>query len=124
MKTETSKRFSDWVDWMQKNEPTFSINGLGEALECTTERVRRLRKGDYPLSIEDFERLHEHYNLSIVWLLFGNGDMFSKDGVMIAEQEAPAYIQRAQACEDRLKDKDRIIALLEEQIKQLKKGKQ
>lgn len=121
MKAETNKRFIDWVDYMQKNDAQFSIRSLSKVMQCTTERIRRIRLNMLPLQIEDFERLHEHYNLSIVWLLFGIGEMFSKDGMMIAEQEAPAYIQRAQACEDRLKDKDRIIALLEEQIKNLKK---
>lgn len=124
MKAETNKRFIDWVDYMQKNDAQFSIRSLSKVMQCTTERIRRIRLNMLPLQIEDFERLHEHYNLSIVWLLFGIGEMFSKDGIMIAEHEAPAYIQRAQTCEDRLKDKDRIIALLEEQIKQLKKGKQ
>jgi hypothetical protein len=71
----TSVNFNQVVCALSKNK-SFTLAALSKTLHCTTERLRRVRLGDWDLSAQDIILLAEHYHISPMYLLYGVPPMF------------------------------------------------
>jgi hypothetical protein len=71
----TSVHFNKVVAALAKDK-SFTLAALSETLHCTTERLRRVRLGDWDLSAQDIILLAEHYHISPMYLLYGVPPMF------------------------------------------------
>lgn len=73
---QASMHFSKAVDALAKDK-TFTVASLSKALNCTTERLRRVRLGEWDLSAQDIITLAEQYHISPMYLLYGLPPMFT-----------------------------------------------
>lgn len=95
--------------------------------------LKKQQKGKGSIGSDIIERIHRQYfDLNILWLLSGKGDMLGEDpGIndTYADEHAPSYLkeenvkfltERVSMLEAALADKEKIIALLEAEIVNLK----
>jgi hypothetical protein len=95
--------------------------------------LKKQQKGKGSIGSEILERIHKKYvDLSLVWLITGEGDMIGEENTLNLLQEDRQYYtkeekiqflsERIVLLENALADKEKIIALLESEIDKKKKS--
>ncbi len=100
-----------------------------QACKVANGYLKKQQKGKGSIGSDIIERIHKQYfDLNILWLLSGKGDMLGEDpnaNNTKAEEHAPLYTteekikllsERISMLEAALADKEKIIALLEAEI--------
>ena len=88
----------------------------------TPQRFYDIKSGKHGISKELADRIKAKYlNISISWLVTGEGDMFiSDEKIHESPKEENAYEQLIEQLKERIIDKENLIIALREQIELLK----
>jgi hypothetical protein len=119
MKHPINKRLAEVVDYLASNKKGFTIKSMADLLGITQETFRRMRLGLYSISCEQMITIIDSYGVNPYYIMYGTQPMFLEDG-KLAEPTVPYQKSEAQEIEimkKSLADKDKIIALLEQQLK-------
>lgn len=96
--------------------------------------LKKQYNGKGSVGSDILEKIHQHYpDLNMLWLLAGDGEMIIRDSNLILKENEEKYMTikdemitllQAQIAflERSIADKDKIIAILEAQLKSSKKG--
>jgi hypothetical protein len=121
--------FNLLVSTLEKDHKDFSLTKLASELDCSTERIRRIRLGIYELGAGDITVLMDKYQANPLYLLRGKLPMRISDSNLSLVNEAQAVYGPAQVMEDNkllqeqliqknktIEDKEKIIGLYEKQL--------
>lgn len=122
LKHPSCKHFDDFISHLEKEHAgVFTLKKLGEDLGCSTERIRRIRIGQYSMDVNDITVLQEKYNANPLYLLSGVLPMQFNGRVMDLVQEASivygsGVLKDLADMQERLNEKERLIKSQEKTI--------
>lgn len=120
MKNEVCERFDLLISNMEQTKPGFRLKDLAVALNCSTERIRKVRKGELSLSIDDIVVLSNEYHASVNYLLFGVGPMYRPNDIKILGEEMQEYeAKQIETLQKLVASNESVIALQREKIAEL-----
>lgn len=121
--------FNLLVSALEKDHKDFSLTKLASELDCSTERIRRIRLGIYELGAGDITVLMDKYQANPLYLLRGKLPMRISDSNLSLVNETQAVYGPAQVMEENsqlrqqllekdktIQDKEKIIGLYEKQL--------
>ena len=69
MKHASCKYYDEFVTYLEKEEPEFKLKTLAKQTKCSTERIRRIRIGQYSMDVNDITVLRENYSANPMFLV-------------------------------------------------------
>jgi hypothetical protein len=123
----TCPYFDSFILHLQEEWRGFTLNELAEQIKCTTERIRRIRIGEGMMDVNDISTLMEYYQANPVFLLTGKKPYRITGDMQIVSEPGIAYGRTAAEENKYLKkmlaDKEKLIEMYEEKLKQPKPRK-
>jgi len=116
MKHVSCRHFDSVINYLQNTQPGFLLNTLAEKMDCTPERIRRIRDGKFVLSLIDVDVLKKQYQINPMYLLEGRLPMLLIGDMQIVNEPQAQYgnslAEENKLLKQTIEDKNRIIELL------------
>lgn len=122
----STNHFDKFVTWLENNWAGFRIATLADQLNCSSESIRRWRNGIGEICTAEILALKKYYQANPLYLLEGTGPMRLTGDATVVMEPGVAYnaevSNKIEQLEKQLRDKERIIQLLEKQPRTKKRS--
>lgn len=117
-KKDVSERFISMINELLSRGLTPDKKALAQAIGCSTSMITEIYKGRSNVGVSVLQNVVRTYNVSATWLLTGEGDMFTTDGVTNNEGD-PTVLHLI----DKIAEQAKEIGRLEQALEDAKRKK-